>query len=385
MSKLFSNENICAYYLTMFSLLSPITHTYTSHSKLVLLLSASVCVISVIVNNINQVSCLKYLLKIGYFLAVIICLDLGIRYNGAMPDILYSFLIFGILPLFFISYIKDYSVFINSYVTLACIGGLIHIADPFTGYVWSGDYMEFGLSSMLPAFSAVIIAVFFLKRRQFIMYVLLFSFFMLLVLGANKSAILTGFVLFILGYVYLNNYLKINFKILTVLIIVLALLYYNLNFIFDGAIFLLDKFNIDSYSLKSAQLMFENNSHYVHSDTNARSYIWNNAWSLFENKYFLGNGFGYYKSKYGAYEHNLFLEILVSWGIVGLFSFCLILFTAIRNYFKSSDMDKKVVVVTFFFLWVIPMQFSTSFWINPFFWSFIAFSFINPKNTLLHF
>lgn len=75
--------------------------------------------------------------------------------------------------------------------------------------------------------------------------------------------------------------------------------------------------------------------------------IWNNALQYFHQNPIIGCGIGYYKSVSEGYEHNLILEVLNSWGIVGAILLFVILFKSVTRIIKEYHFINKRLLFLF--------------------------------------
>ena len=113
------------------------------------------------------------------------------------------------------------------------------------------------------------------------------------------------------------------------------------------------------------------------SNSNGREAIYKTAWGMIKN----GGPFGWgvygdrpvigQKFRWG-YSHNLFLEILVSFGYVGGSVILILLTKGIINLYRNcSDSFQQVIFITFF-VTSFKLVFSNSFWYTGAFWVLLA-------------
>ncbi len=104
--------------------------------------------------------------------------------------------------------------------------------------------------------------------------------------------------------------------------------------------------------------------------------IWQNAWNMFLAKPILGHGAGYFHSVYGTYPHNILLDVLVSFGIIGALGIGCLICKSLYIIAKYKE-GNKLLGLMFLCLWFPKLIFSVSFVWDMGFWAFIAFGFIN--------
>lgn len=373
MLKYITNESICAFYLTMFSLMAPLTHTAEGGSSTVILMGGLLLCLAATVNvthrNRTPIKH-RFFITILCIVGVLFGFDYVIRPNEETSNNLYSFLIYGAFTIFFCAQVVDFRYFLKSYSILAVIGGLIMARDPLFDYQWSNDYMEFGFVSMLPAFAGAMIL--FTAFKYKISALLMCLFFVELMIFANKGSVLTALILFIVGFSFFRNGNKINLKQITSIVFVLLILYLYYADILLFFIGIADNLGVASYSLDTIKIILENSSDNAVYDS--RIDIWNNALRYFHQNPIIGCGIGYYKSVSEGYEHNIILEVLNSWGIVGAILLFVTLFKSVTRILKKISFTQQTTIISFLILAILPLLTSMTFWAYQPFWAFITFS-----------
>ena len=84
-----------------------------------------------------------------------------------------------------------------------------------------------------------------------------------------------------------------------------------------------------------------------------RSYMWDQFSTLINTSPLLGNGHGYSKDILGTYMHNDYMEMMVSFGVLGL---VLLLIQKIIIFIHV----KKIKFIAFLAIFVIPIMFSVN-------------------------
>ena len=379
MLKYITSESICAFYLTMFSLLAPLTHTATGGvSTFILMGGLGLCFTATIYVAHRDRKSIQYhfLFSILFVVGLLFCFDYMARPNAETSNYLYSFFIYGAFTVFFGAQVIDFKYFLRSYSILAVICGIIMARDPLQDYQWSHDYMEFGFVSMLPAFAGAMTLFTVFKSK--ISGVLMLLFFVELVIFANKGSVLTALILFVIGLSFFRNENKIKLKQVATFIIILFLFHLYYSEVFLIFVKIAGDLGFDSYSLNTMKLIFENTSSNVVYDS--RYEIWRNALLYFHENPFLGCGIGYYKSISEGYEHNVLFEVLNSWGLIGGLLFFIVLFKSIFRIFVEIDYSRQTTIILFLIVAIVPLLTSLTFWAYQPFWAFITFSLIKSKS-----
>lgn len=367
-----SQEALCAFYLSMFSLLSPITNALESGSTLVLALAlAIVLALQIIMKSKHHIkSDYSFLIRVSALVVALFTFDMLLRPNQHVGSYLYTFILYGFFPLYFLSSISNYDRFIKCYCFMSILCGLMVMADPLKGYVWTGDYMFFGFNFMLPAFAASVILFFHYRHK--IALILVAVFFMMLLIFANKGSILTALVLLLVAISYINNGYRLSLKVIFAFALVLLILNYTYMDLLDFAISITDSLGISTYSLNTIQIILSDTSD--NEVYNVRLFLWQDAMQLFSDSPLIGHGIGYYESRFGKYEHNLFLEILDAWGIFGMSLLVFFVLRSLLGLMKTNIKELKLLIVVFAVLSFVSLMSSKSLWIHPPFWLFFYFA-----------
>ena len=128
MLKYITSESICAFYLTMFSLLAPLTHTATGGvSTFILMGGLGLCFTATIYVAHRDRKSIQYhfLFTILFVVGLLFCFDYMARPNAETSNYLYSFFIYGAFTVFFGAQVIDFKYFLRSYSILAVICGII--------------------------------------------------------------------------------------------------------------------------------------------------------------------------------------------------------------------------------------------------------------------
>ena len=374
---IWTHEFVAAFYVTMFSILSPLTHTSANGTSTVILyLALALCfAMTLLVKkrvNASYTPLIKILAVVGGFLLF----DAIFRSNDDIFEYIYYFVIYGLFTIFFVNYLESFEIFLKCYIALTLISGVVMAMDPFQGYLWSNTYMEYGLNTMLPAFAATVLLVFHYKKKLAV--IPMFAILILLAIFANKGAILTAILLIIVGVSYINNNNIVNKKTLIYLGVIVTAMYIGYLEIFKLLIAIADRLGIDSYALITISVILGDTSN--NSVYNTRMDIWDEALLYFKDSPIWGNGIGFFSSHSEGYEHNLFLEILNAWGLIGITFFFAMLQKAFSKYKLTADQNKKALLCVLFIVSFVPLMSSLTFWACQSFWLFWGIVLKNDNN-----
>ena len=269
-----------------------------------------------------------------------------------------NFFMYGCVSLFLLINVNDYKAVLEWVVKLSCVNGALLIFDPFFGYRFNGGYMEYGFNMLMFSFTGVLLGFFYLRKKKYfcpmIAELLMISFY------GNKGACITAVILF-LGGMYLsgNSITKMFFCIVVPLSMV------GWKTIMQGVIDLAKYLNVSSYSITTIQMMISDKAEMVYS---VRTSIWENALNWILRKPFLGYGIGVFEAETNGYAHNIFLDIALSFGCLGLLFFVVVFLHSIYKMCCNTCVEYKVLQACCLICGLVPMQFSLTFWNVSIFW-----------------
>lgn len=259
--------------------------------------------------------------------------------------------------------------FINYGFTLGIVNFLLLCIIPFTSlYMEEVNYMRFGYA-ILPS---VIFSFLFLFRetkfKKINIVLFLLSLTELLIFGA-RGAMLT-FLLF--AFIYLIFISDISKKSKSFICLFIVLVFISLKFVFEYLIEKLTDFGLYSYALTKYLNIFNGDS--LASTSSGRDDIYQLAINRIEESVWIGSPLNTcYIDTGSTYYHNVVLDVLVNFGIIGFLFFLFFLFYNIFKVIRSDDKKRKIV---FFVLIMVSMGrlfVSSSFWQRPEFWMFVGY------------
>lgn len=360
------NEMIFALYLAIFPLVGTISAVKPGTSFVALLiLSSSLIACSIYINFIRTSSYVsKQFIAVSLIVLLVLSFDIAFRYNFYATKYAYQFIFFGLLPAFLLSRIENTVNLIKYLSIFSVIVISAYTLDPLNNYFFSTDYLKYGYSIMLPAFMAAHLGRKYMHYRWLLIFEFI-SIFQLLFFG-NKGAFAVALAYVILNKLFidgLNRRKILGIFVACITAIVISATYKPVLVSVND--FLISN-NINSYSLRSLeQGALEGGDIY-----SGRESIWSSAIVQSNRSPIVGNGSGYFISQRGVYTHNIFLELVTSWGMVGLVVF-LIVFGSFIRVFRASVRDNKIILLFFATLGVAPLLFSLEIFSWVYFWIFI--------------
>ena len=278
-----------------------------------------------------------------YFLLSFIWINPTTTQIGNVLYCMSSFLLF--------SYLGRKGVLTPSFITISSIlfflAGIAYFNHAASLYV--GDQERF--TNNASVIFLMLIPVLFLIKQDYIRYSLLAISLFYLVMSVKRGNIVAAIIpVILLIWFSIRENRKSIFKVLLILIAVIALLYLIKDWIVGN-----------QYFLDRLENTLEGNS-------SNRDAIYSSAWNLWLHSDSLINilfGYGYDGTIYNLYgnsrAHNDWLEILVDYGIVGVFFYMSIFFSFIRILCRLDDLQKKLTMFSAISIWFLKSCYSMGF------------------------
>ena len=286
-----------------------------------------------------------------------------------------SVLIYGGCGIICISHFKNWEMFIKISVPFTIIGlftffllaGLSISGIAFTGY------MNFSYENLVFVISAFWIAI---HKRNLLMWIAAPVGVIILIFTGCRGAVLCVFVYIILEFLLSKN-IHIVSKVL--FFSVLTLIFFNLENLMMGLDRYIKQFG---YSSRTIEMFFEGTL----QDDSGRTTIFEYAWELIKEKPVLGYGMagsavplfekieGFTPTGgQGAYSHNLFLELMLHFGVFLGGSICvwLIVYT-VRAYIKCKKTHSYNIIFLFFSITIPKLMVSSIYLAEPEFFVFLG-------------
>ena len=280
-----------------------------------------------------------------------------------------NYFMYGIITLFLLINVNDYQKILYWIVRFSCINGILLILDPFFSYQFNGGYMEYGFNILMYSFTGLLFGYFYYRKRPFLVPIVI-ELIMISFYG-NKGACITAILLFLGGMILYSWNVK---KIIYSIIACVGILSWRtiLLWIIDLAKY----FGVSSYSVSTMKIMLSDKSNIVFS---ARTNIWKTAQMWILESPFLGHGIGAFEVANNGYAHNIFYDITLSFGFIGLTFFIIMIFHSIYKMYYNPCKEYKIFQVCCLLCWLIPMQFSLTLWNVTLFWVYWGLYFYDDK------
>ena len=349
------NEFIFVWYIFSFFIFLPISKFSIEIYRIVFIINTAVIFI------MSYIKTGKILLKKDIILLFIVIgifiIDFFFRKNEYTIQIYYEFIKRCYIPCYFFNRTTSIKSIMKYLSNISKIIILFYIWDPLLNYYFTGIYMGYGMSIMLPAFISIYTYCFIKKDKWDIIF-LIFSFLAIFIFGNRTCLLAILFMIALSSPLLLRDFKRIIYNIrkkqhkktnkycviLSCFIIVVVFAYFCpapentcianfkkwINNISTG-----NGSFLKSYSLGKYEQMMEGNYSNLISK---RTIIYPKAIELIKNDFYnnldkliLGNGTGYFMSiNEGVYSHSILFDLIIEYGIIGIglfgsiFIYCLI-------------------------------------------------------------
>lgn len=375
-------EFIFSFFMLMFSLVKPITQP-TGYNGIFLFFISLFCVVYLLrYNKVKKIAGnYRFLCEITACIVFVLLFDALFRYGEQNFQYIYDFCLYGIIPIFFVSNVRDYKSVLWFYSIFSVINGMIYLFDPFQEYSISGGYMPFGFNVMMPAIVGSTLLFFYFKKKialLLLLFFLLFSF-----IFSNKGATLSGLFIVIFAYVYIPAGGRLLKRRLAIVSLILCMGLFFFLPLLDIAWSVVSHMNIEgSYALTTVTMITEGLGDNVYSE---RFKVWADAITMFNDSRLWGHGVGhFYQYSEQPYPHNFILQIMTEYGIAGTLLFLFIFVSSLKQVFRIHSFEKKIFVIIMFVMWFIPLSISLSYWTYMPFWIYWATCFISNKTNTVY-
>lgn len=363
-----SNTMLVLLYFFQYGLLIPITVVLKGQYPIAIFTVLLFCY--ALLNNrliISSYSALAFILPLSVLLLKLPFEHYVPETNVAM-ELIISFFAIGMSGILIGSLRFSQEHFLSYGYKLGLLNFFLLAAIPFTSfYLEEINYMRFGYA-MLPS---VIFSFLFLfrdnnKKWTFIIFCL--SFGELLLFGA-RGAMLT-FMLFALIYLFFIS--DVTKKIKLYFSFFLFFIVFSLKFLLEYLIESLDNFGLYSYALTKYLNIFNGES--IASTSSGRDDIYGLAFKRIDESFWFGSPLNTCFLDSGSiYYHNIILDILVNFGIIGFSFFIFFIFYNIFKVVCSNSKERKMIFFVLFLIAMGRLFVSSSFWQRPEFWVFVGY------------
>ena len=353
--KIITPEFILVFYYFGFATLRPIIFLAQSKSTVLIFAFILITLLMSLFNNhsYNKNAFVKWFVFSALFESILYFCPKEIQ-----STYMTNFFMYGVVTLFLLLNVDDYELLLQWIVRFSCLNGILLILDPFFDYQLNGTYMNYGLNMLGFSFSGLLVGYFYLKNKRFFVP-LLIEMAMILFFG-NKGAGITAVVLFLFGMILTGRSFR---KLLICTVACMGMVSWRT--ILTWVINLASYLGFSSYALTTFSIILTENADRVFS---SRTNIWETANTWIQQNPIFGYGVGKFEIANNGYVHNIFYEITLTFGYLGLVIFVLLLLRSIYKMYHNPYPSYKILQAICLGCWLIPLQFSLTFWSVSAFW-----------------
>lgn len=265
--------------------------------------------------------------------------------------------------LFSTKYLKKY-FYIFSIVNLISLSALL-----FLGYIGSDYYMRFGYA-LLPTLLFSIYALRDSSHKIIWTLIAVSSFVIVLFYGSRGPLI--GVVLFILIVIFTDSKMRIVKKNIAVVGIGFSYIYLiSFNKVIEILDFIYYDLNVQTYSIIKLKMMFVEG---IAESSSGRDYLYESFINQIKENPTFGNGIGITQELWEVSPHNLFLQILIEFGVIGVSVFFIIslLLIFIIAKVRKRDNELFLILAIIFSVSFSRLLVSSDIWLRQELWLFLT-------------
>lgn len=342
-------------------------------SSIVLWISLGIIILISI--RINKSISLKYILIVTGFITFFIINYLSVDYKDLVKIEFFNFFRTGILIFYLSSQITDYKSLIKWWYRIAIISFIV--CNLLLNYFIKNNlYMDFGI---FMTYNFIVFCTYLYKKfnKKLILNISLIGICLIeILIFANRGSLLIC--IFTIAYYEILN-LKKSRPYITILKIICigmgsTFIFKNINQILNNFINFLSSIGVSSYSLNKMVLSL----HYgLIKESSGRDTVLKLVLDISGENSYMPRGVRYLdyltNGKY-PYTHNLFTDILLTFGVIGLVLFLIfIIYITYKIYLYSSVNEEfKYVSSGIYIYLIIRLTLSSTFWKESLFWMLIG-------------
>lgn len=295
--------------------------------------------------------------------------------NENTVSYLTMFLLYGFTSFYLLSQKYNSIVIIKTVNIVFCVFSLlllpIYINKIQNGLISIDFTMDLSYTLLVGIVATIIIMIFYRPKKflygLFNILILLYNFYYLFFINANRGVFLALAMFFVLTIVVKFNNIAIKRFLVFLLASLGFLAFNNMEHILGMLNGFLIHFNINSSLI--SKIIFQYNNDVF---TSNREAIWGNSLELIKVSPILGNGIGALESIHGYYAHNFVLQIFIEFGLLFGFAIMILIGYGIYKIYKTDNYTEEIVLLIFFFCISIPrLLVSETYWNIPAFWMYL--------------
>jgi O-Antigen ligase len=299
-----------------------------------------------------------------------------VQYKEIVLNIMIEFIKFGLIPLYLASQVGKKNDILKHWYYIGGISALIWLI--FINKVIGGgiNYMSFGVQM---TYSFLVFTIYFYLKKKYKIINLLFmivTFSCIFFFGNRVSALtcILVIIFFELRQLKRNNILYLVSKA-SLIILLFIILLINIQNIFYWLRNVMNEYGINSYLIDKIIFMFNNG---LSEASSGRDVLYTYSLDIIKESFLLPRGIGYFQNVTGSiYPHNLFLELVITFGILAL-PIVIYFINIVKKNVGSFIYTNKIILVVLMIFALSRLNFSGTMWSEPVLW--IVFGLLISRN-----
>ncbi len=350
-------------YIFQFGLLQPIASIINSQ----LPIAAFTLILAIVMILNNNFKIKKYVVITFAILSIYFLLNILLFNNNEAIMVFIEFLLKGFSAFLIGSLDIDVEELYDLFMKIAIINFIVLLIYPILGYSDTMNYMRFGYA-MVPSTIMFFYAAYNEKKNRLFWKAIALSSFILILIYGSRGPLGVLLLFGMLMFLFKKNISRIK----KIIIIISSCIGMYLIKQYNLLIKLLDYFyfnlGIQTYSLAKYRMMINQG---ISESSSGRDKIYMSIWELIKQKTFIGHGVGILQSTSGYTAHNIFLQILVESGILGLVVWFCVWIYCLNKYnkiYKSNEDGLFRVITLIVSIAIGRLLISSDMWLRPEYW-----------------
>lgn len=341
--------------------------------------SVALCILGIFINGFKVRS---YVFKY-FFISVLIFIWGAFLSSAKISDCIiyfFSFIVKGFSAFWIGSLLYEYKHLKHMFLMFAYLSAVSLIAVPFIGVDLRLEYMRYGYA-MLP--SVMVFFTYALRKKSLYYLSLTIICGIFMVIYGSRGAVLALCLYVLLFYILCYSQTHRIFKA-SILFIAMAVLCYIFMFttipidILNG---ISNKLDISSYAINKFIMMLERG---ISESSSGRDIVYE---GILNNRQrdistLFGKGLLSVENSYNMYAHNLFLQALSDYGMLGvLFLVCLLVWITVKI-FKMKNNNMFTILLLLYSVSFGRLLVSSDIWVRTEFWLMLGMMFVPNKEIM---
>lgn len=283
-----------------------------------------------------------------------------------------------ILPIYIEFILKSFSAFIvgsldidgddlyDAFLRIAVLNFIAIAMFPFVSFLDSMNYMRFGYA-MVPSVIMFFYAILGKEKMKLFWILIGIMASVLTIIYGSIGPLVVFLLLGLLLFIFTKRITKIKKSIVLIFAGLTIFIISKYNLFMKLIDYIYFKMKIQTYALAKLQMML--NVGFIEASS-GRGSLYSVMWEYIKQQPLLGYGIGFSQKILGCTPHNIFLQILLESGVIGLLIWIIILGYCLNKYKKMYIEQEGLFKVTTLVISIAlgRLLVSSDMWIRPEYW-----------------